>query len=132
MPESWKAVQTQAAGTTLYLSKCIETVNKRATKLGRRLDDCVRLPDIFRANGLVSVHHDIISSDNDASTRRDFTSQLPRALTPLFVRFAEMEDSGMAIQEAVALGEGMLEEARDGKAYLRWDATIVVGRKPET
>jgi hypothetical protein len=35
------------------------------------------------------------------------------------------------MEEAVALGKGMMEETRDGNAYLRWEINIVIGRRPE-
>ena len=37
----------------------------------------------------------------------------------------------MSVEEAVALGDGMMKEAKEGKAYLRWEVDIVVGRRPE-
>lgn len=35
----------------------------------------------------------------------------------------------MTVEEAFTLGEAMLGEAREGKAYLRFEFDVVVGRK---
>ena len=85
-PRTFTAVQSVATAPTRFLHIGIDTVNRWGSKLGRRLDECNRLPDIFRANGLESIHHDNMSSDNDPSTRRDFSVELVIAFSPLFVR----------------------------------------------
>lgn len=69
-------MQSQAVAPRAPLHGDIDTINKWASTLGRTLDGCHRLPDIFRASGLLSVKHDVTSSNNDSSARRDFIAQL--------------------------------------------------------
>jgi hypothetical protein len=76
-----------------------------------------------------SIHYDLISSDNDPSTRRDFSIELTTAFQSIFMKFANKDGSGMSVEEALALREGMIEESEKGKAYLRFEFDIVVGRK---
>jgi hypothetical protein len=130
-PNSFKAVQSQAMAPRNSLAKGIIIVNQWANMLGRNWDECQRLPDIFRSSGLESIEHDLISTDNDASTRRDFSVEIVIASKAVLRRFANMEGSGMTMEEAVALGHGMMNEVEMGKAYLRMDLHIVVGRKPD-
>lgn len=127
----FKAVQAQAVAPRKYLVKAIDTVNRWASLLGKTLDGCKRLPDIFRDSGLESIQHDLISTDNDPSTRRDFSVELTTAFEAIFKRMVAIEGSDLTVEEVVALSKGMLAEVEGGKAYLRMDVDIVIGRKPE-
>ena len=82
------------------LFKGIDTGNKWVGLLGRRLDECNRLPGIFHTNGLESIHQDLIGSDSYLITRRKFSVELTTAFLPKFVKFAEMEGSGTSVEKS--------------------------------
>jgi hypothetical protein len=113
------------------LQKGIDVVRRWAALLGRTLSESNRLPSIFHACGFEAIHHDVMSTDCDASTRTELTVEMTTAFQPLFVRYAQMDGSGITVAEAVKVGERMQKEAKQGKAYLRFDFNIVTGRKPE-
>jgi hypothetical protein len=103
---NFKAVQSQAMAPRDALQKGIETIHKWAGMLGRTLNECARLPDIFCANGLEYINHEIISSDNDPSTRTEITMEVSRGMQSLFARYAKMKGSGMSVEELLPWGKG--------------------------
>ena len=51
-PKRFKAVQSQAMAPRQTFIRGIDTVNSWASMLGRTLNECNRLLDIFESNGL--------------------------------------------------------------------------------
>lgn len=41
-----------------------------------------------------------------------------------------MEGAEICVEEAAEITRGMRDEAKDGKAYIRMDLNVAVGRKP--
>ena len=71
-----------------------------------------------------------MSRDNDPSRISDFRVGLVTASSLLFVMFAKMEERTKCGRSCY-LRDGMMEEAKEAKAYLKWEIDIVVERKPE-
>lgn len=57
--------------------------------------------------------------------------ELSTAFQSIFIKFAKMKGSGITFEEAVALGEGTVKEAEKGKAYIRFEFDVAIGRKAE-
>lgn len=48
------------------------------------------------------------------------------------MKYAQMEGAEIYVEEAAEITRGMRDEAKDGKAYIRMDLNVAVGRKPYT
>lgn len=82
-PTGCGVLQSKAGGSVAFLKRGIEVLNLWGNALGRPLDASNHLPDIFREFGLRDIHLDVMSTDNDPTTRLDFTKELSLALRPL-------------------------------------------------
>lgn len=131
-PHSFKAVVAEPMAPTRALQQSVSIFNKWATVSGRPLDASNRLPELFRAAGLEQIRHEKMSTDNDPSTRKDFSIEISIGLESLFERCALMKNTDLTVDEAMDIAVSMRREAEEGKAYLRMDFNIVTGRRPDT
>ena len=127
----WRPISFQPGASTAGLQRGVDTVRRWAV-LGRKLDFSNRLSGIFRGQGLEDVQHDVMPVDGEKELRVEFSSEVSRGFSELFVKYARMEGSGMTVEEAVEIGKMMKREADLGEAYLRMNFNIVVGKKPES
>lgn len=79
----------------------------------------------------MDVQHDVLSSDNDPETKKMWTKELVQAKGGIVVRFAETEGSGVDVEEAKEVRDGMMRDVESGEVYLRQDFHWVAGRKRE-
>lgn len=130
-----------------HISKGLELLDCWAKYHDRDFSMCSKLGLIFQQEGLQDIRHELMSTDNDPSTRIGVTEELSQAFGDLIVRWAEMEEELKSEDEITVEQEGSLTvptveqakllklkmqmESLLNQVYIRLDWHVVVGKKAE-